>query len=437
MKLQSFTGNKIFGFIELDIDFKDTLTFLTGVNGSGKTTALNLINSLLNPDFRHLIETPFERITLSFLHKNVDYQISCIKDQGDLTIELSSIDDKIYLLGFDKEVEAFSLRKGNSDYINNLNLNYRSHPIFEVLTSLPSTVYLGLDRRIESNDDSYYSERTKILSSHFGKRSKRKLSGSLGMSLMETELRVQDTYRRMRHFEDNQAIKLRDSILLSAFKYSSFTPDMMENNGWKDSAHLLNRKNEILEALSKIDALDKRVTQEIEHFFSRIDELFKSLEAKDGGISVEWLTNKAQIGRISDLVDIIDDHKSKLDKHFSPINKFLNKINLFIMDTGKKIIIDPVGNLVVLRPNGSKCTIEGLSSGERQILIIISHAIFNKASTAGSVFIIDEPELSLHMRWQEIFIDEVKSISPNTQFILATHSPDIVGEYKSQCVGVR
>ncbi|MGB2518151.1 AAA family ATPase [Shewanella algae] len=441
MKILKFSAESIYGFLDVNINFNNDLTFLTGVNGSGKTTSLILMNSILSANFKDLSNIPFKNIILTVEHKKEKHEILCEREKDELRISISSIEEQLNIPFFDKESIDFILnRKNNDDYFENIKLKYSGHPVMEKLSTLPPITFLGLERRIESNDkdNSYYIERERMLSiTETGRRRRTILKGSLGMSLMETELRIQDTYKRMRHFEDKQAIKLRNSILYSAFKYTSFDPNKFENANWKDSAHLLDRKNEIMEALSKIDVLDKRVTNEINHFFDRLDSLFRTLESKDGGLNIEWLTNQAQIERISELVDIIDDHKSKLDKHFSPINEFLEKINLFINDTDKNIVIDPVGHLVVVRPDGSKCTIEGLSSGERQILIIIAHAIFKKSPNSGSIFIIDEPELSLHMKWQEMFIDVVKSISPSTQFIMATHSPDIVGDYKNKCKGIR
>ncbi|WP_254446381.1 AAA family ATPase [Pantoea sp. CCBC3-3-1] len=43
------------------------------------------------------------------------------------------------------------------------------------------------------------------------------------------------------------------------------------------------------------------------------------------------------------------------------------------------------------------------------------------------IYIADEPELSLHVTWQENLVAAVTSINKNTQIIFATHSPDVVG----------
>ena len=56
---------------------------------------------------------------------------------------------------------------------------------------------------------------------------------------------------------------------------------------------------------------------------------------------------------------------------------------------------------------------------------MFSHLIFKNESNPSGIFIIDEPELSLHIDWQKDFIRYATESNPNTQLILATHSPDI------------
>ncbi len=50
------------------------------------------------------------------------------------------------------------------------------------------------------------------------------------------------------------------------------------------------------------------------------------------------------------------------------------------------------------------------------------------------MIIVDEPELSLHVRWQESFVDAIQKASPRLQIILATHSPSIVLDRIEKCV---
>jgi predicted ATPase len=90
-----------------------------------------------------------------------------------------------------------------------------------------------------------------------------------------------------------------------------------------------------------------------------------------------------------------------------------------------------------LDKNGSAVTkykdIKFLSSGEQQILILFTYIAFN--STDGKIFIIDEPELSLHIKWQEDFLEKLEKITPDsTQLLLATHSPILANKKKDKAI---
>jgi predicted ATPase len=114
-------------------------------------------------------------------------------------------------------------------------------------------------------------------------------------------------------------------------------------------------------------------------------------------------------------------------------------VNSFLTDSSKRLEFNrALGKLVfkVLDKNdtvvGDDRDISNLSSGEKQIVILFTYLKFHEESS--TVFIIDEPELSLHPRWQEEFLNSVKILMPKkTQLVIATHSPIIVGPNKKYC----
>jgi len=68
---------------------------------------------------------------------------------------------------------------------------------------------------------------------------------------------------------------------------------------------------------------------------------------------------------------------------------------------------------------------DALSAGEKQMLSFIAYnSVYRDA-----VFLIDEPELSLHVDWQRQLFSILKSQQTNNQFVIATHSPFIYGKY--------
>ena len=76
---------------------------------------------------------------------------------------------------------------------------------------------------------------------------------------------------------------------------------------------------------------------------------------------------------------------------------------------------------------------EYLSSGQSRLLSIFSGlAEFPE----GSVVMIDEPELSLHIDWQESLITNLVRYFPHLKFIIATHSPNVIIEHTQKVIEV-
>ncbi|KAB7711054.1 AAA family ATPase [Plesiomonas shigelloides] len=443
MVVKGFKATSVFGYLDFDIKFNQDVSFLVGSNGSGKTTALRLMNALINPNIKELLQIPFEYcaleintgkkdITISALTKNkkIQFNISDIKE----TLTLPKIDDSEfdYLLNRDEKVD---------ELISDLKRKNAEHPVIRSISKIPSPIFLGLDRRREISDikQDYFHEREIWLHHKMNKRignGKRFIKGSIGASLMDTEMLIQNSYRQIRELENMQSHRLRDKILLSSFQFSKYKNDDLtwDINKWKEKDRLLTRKKEINDAILNIMGKDSSLSNEVDKFFYEMTNLFEMMDQSKDGLVIEWLLNKAQIERMASIVDIIDEHKSRVDNYYQPINDFLNTVNDFYSDSNKRLEIDAVGQLIVLRPDGNKSTIEGLSSGERQLLVIFAHTFFNRNNGYRNIFIIDEPELSLHLGWQEKFSETIFSVSPNSQFILATHSPEIVAGNKHKSV---
>jgi len=126
---------------------------------------------------------------------------------------------------------------------------------------------------------------------------------------------------------------------------------------------------------------------------------------------------------------------------------FKEKLDLFrsIIDSchfaDKTMQIDRINGIRFKSDNelGQFVDIEKLSSGEKHILIQMLELIF--FAQEGMVALVDEPELSFHPAWlsQYIgYIDKIQRLKSTTdskfQVIVATHSPQLVGQRWSSCV---
>lgn len=78
-----------------------------------------------------------------------------------------------------------------------------------------------------------------------------------------------------------------------------------------------------------------------------------------------------------------------------------------------------------------------LSSGEKHIIFLLAKVIIS-ATRGDSLLIIDEPEISLGIQWQRLFVKYVQECAyeSNLQIVMATHSPLILEDYDDIDVSV-
>ncbi|MDR0546050.1 MAG: AAA family ATPase [Dysgonamonadaceae bacterium] len=108
------------------------------------------------------------------------------------------------------------------------------------------------------------------------------------------------------------------------------------------------------------------------------------------------------------------------------IRSLFDVIDRLFAETGKKIEINPEDNSLIFRYNEFIIPLEKLSSGEKQLLTILFTVFLMEKEPF--IIMMDEPEISLHIGWQQQLIDVIRQLNPDCQLIIATHSPSIFGK---------
>lgn len=70
-------------------------------------------------------------------------------------------------------------------------------------------------------------------------------------------------------------------------------------------------------------------------------------------------------------------------------------------------------------------TFDGLSSGQKEIISTLFLIWYHTKGNPSVVFI-DEPELHLNAQWHRSFVKRLMDLSPENQYIIATHSEDVM-----------
>ena len=105
-----------------------------------------------------------------------------------------------------------------------------------------------------------------------------------------------------------------------------------------------------------------------------------------------------------------------------PKQRFQDLIDDLFKETGKMIV--RTENEIRFAQIGETLTPYQLSSGEKQMLAILLTVLVEDGR--NYVLFMDEPEVSLHIDWQERLIDLILELNPNVQIILTTHSPAVI-----------
>lgn len=138
----------------------------------------------------------------------------------------------------------------------------------------------------------------------------------------------------------------------------------------------------------------------------------------------KYLDYQVNIGnRIIEALQSGDANASERAQQISlPKKRFQDIMDKLFVETGKTII--RTANEIMFSQIGETLVPYQLSSGEKQILAIMLTVLVE--DNQNYVLFMDEPEVSLHVDWQQQLIDLVLELNPNVQIILTTHSPAVI-----------
>ncbi|MBQ3781346.1 MAG: ATP-binding protein [Bacteroidaceae bacterium] len=137
-----------------------------------------------------------------------------------------------------------------------------------------------------------------------------------------------------------------------------------------------------------------------------------------------YLDYQVNIGnRIIELLTSGDPQDALLASEVSrPKALVQDMIDELFRDTKKTI--DRRSNEIQFCQNGEVLTPYQLSSGEKQLLVILLTVLVENGEPYA--LLMDEPEISLHIEWQQRLIDLIRRLNPHVQIILSTHSPALI-----------
>lgn len=447
LKIKKIEATKVHGYIPINLKFKQDLTILTGSNGCGKTTALKLISAVLQPDFEILNQIQFEKVELLCWINDEEVIINLEKNNEEAPIIKWSIIRKYRLkksiltkpeippltgsfrLFPNREIIEYS-RDEYASIRERVSIDFVNSKFHKTIHSFSNPILLGIDRKITGNIYKY---------------NRRIFKGGRSVVGNNTDVSFNDAQRVIMDYVSDVADKKKQ--LIEEFKSNIFKSlflylDFKEESPFASitDTELANKKSVTIQAIKNLD-MDDEISIEIKNYFDKIGEVqpkvfTNTTEANSERPEMfEWWMNRPHIQRIESVAEKAQEFQKQIDVLDNPLKEITRIVNSFFVESNKNIKIGANGIIHVDWSEEGISTRE-LSSGEIQLIVIIIHLVFCENRKDPTVFVIDEPELSLHISWQEKFIEAMLEASPHTQFILATHSPSIISkfEYENNCI---
>ena len=152
---------------------------------------------------------------------------------------------------------------------------------------------------------------------------------------------------------------------------------------------------------------DKNVKSELDGQLYQLQRRYLDYQVNIGNRIIECLTS---------------GHPEEATAISQPKTKFQDLVDELFSDTGKKIIRK--SNEILFEQDGDTLYPYQLSSGEKQMLVILLTVLVQ--DNRRGVLFMDEPEVSLHVEWQQRLISLIRALNPNVQIVLTTHSPAMI-----------
>ena len=434
---------KLHGYLDLKLSFRPGVNILIGVNGSGKTSILNAMAWTLSPasvqdgiPAAHLLSgLEFDEINISYTNSGErKYQRVTAKRAGDtVTIRVGGIDEQLEIPILSRQersrFSAARVVEEPSELVSRILEDRRDNLVLRHLSELPGPLYLPLNRRWTEDRESRY-------------RTSPRRSTTAGYLPISEVLTLAERVFRQEQFEvSGLNDELRNNIVASLFESEkSGMPSLV----WTQS-EFEERRVRVPTALGNLGLSEARRLSE--DYFTRLKSLVDQLggqtipenfsEGPNSSKWVEWILEASPIAsRIERLIPMIQKYESDRSTMTRRSTKFLESVNSFIRDNGKRLRLSHGFEIMVDLPNGQRISSHRLSSGELQLLVLFTFLCFQFETEQEFAVFVDEPELSLHVAWQNRYVHSITEANPNAQFIIATHSPEIAGPAEDAIIDI-
>jgi ABC-type Mn2+/Zn2+ transport system ATPase subunit len=460
--IESIKVEKLFGQFDYEVPADGALknpSILYGDNGVGKSTLLTLVFHLLSSagDRGHrtaIYGTPFMSLSVKLKngytlkaerqddvesplvifsilygtslhaewryrkgHRQTEYFVN--EDVSDIVLE-QLLNDKVISSGIARELwrkrkktPDDGVKRGEEEYLKALSV------------CSPTIFLVSAERRLDSDavsDPTEELELREIFHEHRGRRVgdlvKRSRQIALKQALLKASRWVQQRALKSATQGSMNVHSVYEQILDQlAVDYNSEDTTLLSSNidGIVDKLDVIERDSTSYSRYEITGAID------VHRFRNALTS------GPDQGRAISAKLIDPYVRSVLSRLEAIDPIYQKLDEFIRQINTFLTRKSLTFSMSKGFLITDAAGDDLEAAQ---------LSSGEQQLLLMFCYAL--TAQDQPSVFIVDEPEISLNIKWQRQLLRALNQVTQGTetQFIFASHSLELIAQHRDSVVKI-
>jgi predicted ATPase len=414
---------------KVQMDFRPGINIVYGQNGVGKTTILHVIGNLINQAFPKFLFLDFKTIHLH-------------TDNGE--VHLTKSNDKLMVSGgsgmFLKSTQTVSKESYYDQKRRREIEEETSYPFEHKRAETPFAYFPAFRSVIETDILQGYTRNT-----YRDPRS----PAQKGPTIQDIfgQFVPDFSFPGLEFIETSLTSQINEAVRITA----SIANKIMIDIG-------LGRMIEVLEKHATLKKSKKSFEQLQNDIISKIEQM----NLKYGKYNITTSQNtpyeklksvivsfkeppdksphKRLITNILSVFDImLSESIDRLEQAFQGTNLFFEEVNKFIKPKSISYAITnslrgSIGFSISYENHKEINSLRQLSSGEKHIIALLYQA---SRMSKKSVVLIDEPELSLHVDWQQMIMQAMRKQMSSAQIIACTHSPIILEHANGHEIALR
>lgn len=439
-----------------DVEKFDNAAILYGDNGVGKSTILRLAFHLMSAGYNRghrtaLYKANFKKmeITLAsgitlcavFEIKKDRRWLNLIIRKNDVDIavweyipgksglrKVTTDDGVLYIHDDDEyEIEYITKEKSNIDislaFNSKKKIRGEKHYL-EILNEVtPNMFILNADRRLDSDsvtDPNDEVELRQTIRSGAPKRINDLVVRSREIALSQALNVANKWIARKAVLGTNKGSDNVHSVYIKILSHLVSVPDKKSRDLYNDEVNsLILKLKEISEETKQLAKYEFATALDMSEFESALRTQYDR-------------QNSLPVDLLNPYIESLDGRLQAVRSIYKIVDKFISIVNDLLSD--KKIGFHLSQGFFIKNTFGESLEPSQLSSGEQQLLLLFCYVLV--ARDVSSIFIIDEPEISLNIKWQRKLVQALLDITEDAdiQFIFASHSLEIISQHRSKVI---